>query len=137
MASAATAFDEFCRREDVPAEARWRIQVALDEILSNIVKHGYREHAGAIALAFSQDGRDVTVEVVDTAAEFDPRDAPAADTTSPLDARRAGGLGVRFAQALVDELAYDRRGEENHLRLTWHLRPGGAGTEPGKTDGHR
>jgi serine/threonine-protein kinase RsbW len=137
VARAATAFDEFCRRRDVPADARWRVQVALDEILSNIVKHGYQDGGGTIALAFSKDGRAITVEVIDTAPAFDPREAPAPDTTSPLETRRPGGLGVRFAEALVDELAYERRGEENHLRLTWHVRPGGAGTGPGKTDGNR
>ena len=137
LARAATAFDEFCKRRTVPDEARWRIQVALDEILSNIIKHGYRNGQGAIGLAFSEDGRGVTVEIVDSAPAFDPREAPAADTTSPLEARRPGGLGVRFAEALVDELSYERRGEDNHLRLTWHVRPGGAGSGPGKTDGDR
>ncbi len=118
---AAAAFDEFCRSQGVPGEARWRFQVALDEILSNIVRHGLRGQDGAIALSFAFDGDAVTVGVVDGGPAFDPRQAPAPDTTSPLEARRPGGLGVRFAESLVGELAYERRDGENHLTLTWRV----------------
>jgi anti-sigma regulatory factor (Ser/Thr protein kinase) len=131
---AAAAFDEFCRRQGVPADARWRFQVALDEILSNIVRHGFRDHAGMIALTFSHTGQSISVEVVDGAPAFDPRQAPAPDTTSPLEARRPGGLGIKFAQDLLDELSYERRGDENHLRLTWHVRPDAASRT---TDGNQ
>lgn len=121
VSHAAAAFDEFCRDRRVPAEARWRFQVALDEILSNIVRHGFQGRPGTIALTFSHDRETITVQVVDGGPAFDPRLAPPADTTSPLESRRAGGLGVRFAESLLDGLSYERRGEENHLRLTWRV----------------
>ncbi|HUL71900.1 MAG TPA: ATP-binding protein [Vicinamibacterales bacterium] len=135
VSRAAAAFDEFCRGEGVPADARWRFQVALDEILSNIVRHGFDGRDGSIALTFAHTGRSVSVEVVDGAPAFDPRQAPAPDTTSPLDLRRPGGLGIKFAQDLLDELAYERRGDENHLKLTWHVRPDAAGATSRTTDG--
>src|SRR4029077_15845597 len=91
---AAAAFDEFCRDRGVPPEARWRFQVALDEILSNIVRHGYKHAGGTIALTFSHDGHAVSVEVVDSGPAFDPRHAPPPDTSSPLESRRPGGLGI-------------------------------------------
>ena len=119
---AAAAFDEFCRDRGVPAEARWRFQVALDEVLSNIVRHGYKDAAGTIALTFAHDGRAVSVEVVDSAPAFDPRHAPAPDTTLPIEARRPGGLGIVLAEELLDEMAYERRDEHNHLKLTWRMR---------------
>jgi serine/threonine-protein kinase RsbW len=126
---AAAAFDEFCRDRAVPPDARWRFQVALDEILSNIVRHGYKHTVGTIALTFAHDGRVVSVEVVDSGPAFDPRQAPPPDTSSPLEARRPGGLGIVLAEELLDELAYERRGEHNHLKLTWKMRR----DEPGPT----
>ena len=135
LSSAAAAFDKFCQLQQVPQDAHWRFQVVLDEILSNIVRHGYQGREGAVSLTFARERDLVTVEVVDQAPPFDPSQAPAPDTTSPLESRRPGGLGVRFAESLLDGLAYERRGEENHLRLTWRLPASGA---PDRTpDGNR
>lgn len=126
ISHAAAALDEFCRLRHVPQDACWRFQVVLDEILSNIVRHGYQGREGAISLTFARERELVLVEVVDQAPPFDPTQAPAPDTTSPLETRRPGGLGVRFAESLLDGLSYERRGEENHLRLTWRLPAPGA-----------
>ena len=135
ISRAAAAFDEFCRLRHVPQDARWRFQVVLDEILSNIVRHGYQGREGSIGLTFGHDRDFVTVHVVDQAPPFDPSQAPAPDTTSPLESRRPGGLGVRFAESLLDGLSYERRGEENHVRLTWRLPAPGA--PAGTADGNR
>ncbi len=135
ISRAAAAFDEFCRLGQVPQDARWRFQVVLDEILSNIVRHGYRGREGSIALTFVRDRDVIRVDVVDQAPPFDPTQAPDPDTTSPLESRRPGGLGVRFAESLLDGLSYERRGEENHVRLTWRLP--GSGGQAGTLDGNR
>ncbi len=128
VASAAAAFDAFCGAGGgVPAEVRWRFHVALDEILSNIVHHGYRDRAGAMALTFAASERGVSIEIVDDARAFDPRQAPPPDTTSPLESRRPGGLGIALTESLLDEVAYERRDEQNHVTLTWRRPPGAAG----------
>lgn len=119
VASAAAAFDAFCGRAGVPDDVRWRFHVALDEILSNVVRHGYRDRSGTMTLTFIEDAQGVSVEIVDRAPAFDPRQAPPPDTTSPLEARRPGGLGVALTESLLDELAYERRGEQNHVTLSW------------------
>jgi anti-sigma regulatory factor (Ser/Thr protein kinase) len=134
VSTAAAAFDDFCRQEQVPQDARWRFQVVLDEILSNIVRHGYRGREGLIRLTFSREPETVCVNVVDQAPPFDPTTAPVPDTTSPLESRRPGGLGVRFAESLLDGLSYERRGDENHVRLTWRLP--GSGAPAGTQDGN-
>lgn len=135
ISRAAAAFDEFCRLSQVPQDARWRFQVVLDEVLSNIVRHGYQGLEGSIGLTFARARDAIIVDVVDRAPPFDPSQAPAPDTTSPLETRRPGGLGVRFAESLLDGLSYERRGEENHLRLTWRLP--GSGAPAGTPDGNR
>ena len=135
VSHAAASFDEFCRLLQVPQDACWRFQVVLDELLSNIIRHGYRGREGSIRLTFARDGDAVIVDVVDQGPPFDPGQAPAPDTTSPLESRRPGGLGVRFAESLLDGLSYERRGEENHVRLTWRLPAPGA--PAGTADGNR
>ena len=88
-----------------------------------------------LTLTFAREPDLLIVDVVDQAPPFDPSQAPAADTTSPLETRRPGGLGVRFAESLLDGLSYERRGEENHVRLTWRLPAPGA--PAGTADGNR
>lgn len=122
VSRAAAAFDEFCRAQEVPDDARWRFLLALDEVLSNIVRHAYGDAAGAMRLTFGRTDREVSVTIVDTGPAFDPRQAPPPDTTSPLESRPPGGLGVHLVESLLDGLAYERRGNENHVTLTWHVR---------------
>jgi anti-sigma regulatory factor (Ser/Thr protein kinase) len=111
------AFERFGQRVQMPRPARWRVQLALDEILSNIALHGAGPGAvdPAIDVTFSFTGGVVGVEIVDTAAAFNPLLVPAPDTVSPLADRPEGGLGIALVRYLVDEASYERRGDRNHF----------------------
>ncbi|HYT68920.1 MAG TPA: ATP-binding protein [Vicinamibacterales bacterium] len=110
---AIVAFERFGRSHKVPAGSEWRVLLALDEILSNIVRHTSEEHA--IDMTFSVDGDIVGVEIVDSTAAFNPLLAPPPDTTSPLAERRPGGLGIALVRKLMDETYYERRNNRNHF----------------------
>lgn len=112
---AVEAFEQFSRVHDLAKGATWRFPLALDEILSNIVRHGLGARRAAIDLTFSLDGEDVVVEIVDRAAPFNPLLAPPPDTTSPLDERRPGGLGIALVRRLMDDTRYERRNGQNHF----------------------
>lgn len=116
---AVQAFEQFARTHDLPPGAAWRFLLALDEILSNIVRHGLAGRSGAIDLTFSIDEGWVAVEVVDSADGFNPLLAPAPDTSSPLDTRQPGGLGVALVRQLMDDIRYERRNERNHFLMRW------------------
>ena len=107
-----------------------RIRLVLDEIVVNIVAHGYedagdhREHQ--IGIHLSLDARDVlTVRVTDDAREYDPRSAPAPRFDLPVEERRKGGLGVHIVKAIMDTIDYRRVNGQNILTLTKKL-----GVEP-------
>ena len=114
---AVEAFERFGREHDLSAAAAWRLPLALDEILSNIVRHGLAGRPAAIDLTFSIDGEDVVVEIVDAADAFNPLLAPAPDTTSPLDERQPGGLGIALVRRLMDDTRYERRNGRNHFLM--------------------
>ncbi len=116
---AVDAFEQFGRSRELPPRDAWRVLLALDEILSNIVRHGLAGSRAPIDVTFSfADGR-VVVEIVDSAEAFNPLLAPAPDTSSPLDQRQPGGLGIALVQQLMDEIEYERRDERNHFVMTW------------------
>jgi serine/threonine-protein kinase RsbW len=124
LTEAVGAADGFCREAGVPDELRRRLLTALDEVLANVVHHALAGAEGTVEMTLSGDQRAVRATVVDPGAPFNPLLAPEADTTSPLEARRVGGLGIALVRALVDEVAYERRGNRNRLTLTWRLARG-------------
>lgn len=111
------AFERFGQRFRMPAPARRRVQLALDEILSNILLHGVYPDTGdpTIDVTFSFQGGVIGVEVVDTAAAFNPLLVPPPDTTSPLAVRPEGGLGIALVRHLMDEASYERRNNRNYF----------------------
>jgi sigma-B regulation protein RsbU (phosphoserine phosphatase) len=98
------------------------LHLALEEIVSNVMMHGYGAAAGTIAVAGSVSTRRVVVEVRDRGVAFDPLQAPPPDLELPVDERPIGGLGILLARELMDEVRYERRTEENVLWLVRYLR---------------
>ncbi len=126
----AEAFERFSAACALPSQARWRFLVALDEVVSNVVRHGLEPRAGPIVLTFSFESGVLSAEVVDAAGPFDPLAAPSPDTASSLARRRPGGIGIALTRGLMDDVRYERREDRNHLTMTWRLRPDPSGPAP-------
>lgn len=100
------------------------LEVVLDEVLSSIVRHGFRdgrEHEIRITLAV--DGDVVVVTVEDDGPAFNPLTHPLPDRNTPLEGRTVGGLGIQLIRGLMDEVSHQRVGERNRLVLR-RRRPG-------------
>jgi serine/threonine-protein kinase RsbW len=121
MRRAAEAFEAFTTPRRIPASGRNRFLLVLDEILSNIIRHGQLPATDTIDLTFSADDDVVAVEFVDSAAAFNPLDAPPPDTTATLESRQPGGLGIALVRAMMDEVRYERRDGHNVLTLVARL----------------
>jgi serine/threonine-protein kinase RsbW len=113
-------FEQFSHTRGLPDDVRRRFLVALDEVLSNVVRHG-RPADGLVQVDFKLAGSDVTVTVEDQGPPFNPLEAGPADTSSPLDQRKPGGLGIELAQRLLEGVRYDRTAGRNRLTLTDRL----------------
>jgi len=104
------AFEHFGRAHDLPRAVEWRTLLALDEMLSNIARHGAAVH---VDLTFTLDDGALTVDIGDSGPPFNPLDAPPPDTTSALQIRQPGGLGIALVRSLMDETRYERRDNRN------------------------
>jgi anti-sigma regulatory factor (Ser/Thr protein kinase) len=67
---------------------------------------------------FTVAGDRLLVTVEDQGHPFSPLDAPAADTASPLDKRKAGGLGIELVRRLFESVQYEHTGGRNRLTMT-------------------
>jgi serine/threonine-protein kinase RsbW len=88
----------------------YRLELAVDEIATNIVNHGYSEtgRTGKIVVHAAIDADALTITLEDTAVPFDPgrlKRPPQIDL--PLADRPVGGLGVFLAIENVDEFRYE------------------------------
>lgn len=104
---------------EVPARALMDLQVALDEIISNVVKYSWRDdgmHTMLVRIAVNATG--ISMDVFDDGQPFVPRQAPAAAARPAGQRPRPGGVGIQMAKRLVDDLNYERVGGRNHTTLT-------------------
>jgi anti-sigma regulatory factor (Ser/Thr protein kinase) len=97
-------------------KATYRLRLAVDEIATNIVTHGYAEAGieGAVEVWAEMDERTLTLSLEDTGVAYDPRQSkPPGNLDMPLDEREIGGLGVYLVYQNVDTFDYERVGDRN------------------------
>ncbi|CAM5368154.1 histidine kinase [Streptomyces avidinii] len=99
--------------------AAYRIRLAVDELATNIVVHGYRGGDGRITVRGRSGPGRVRISVEDSAPAFDPaRGRLPPDRGTAPERRRIGGLGIHLALTSVDEYGYERRDGRNISTLT-------------------
>jgi serine/threonine-protein kinase RsbW len=110
----ASTLEYFAEVGNIPSKALFRLNLALDELLTNVISYGYPEQrVGEIRIRVRFDGNRIEVRLADDALAFDPFSVPDPDISSSLDERPIGGLGVHFVRTLMDEVSYSREGREN------------------------
>ena len=115
-AAAANAFpEEVLTRLGCPLDAVTKINIAVDEIFSNIVKYsGGRE----VTIECGAVGSDTAVvRFTDDGRPYDPLQMPEPDTSKPIDEREAGGLGIYLVKQMMDNLSYEYRDNKNILTV--------------------
>jgi serine/threonine-protein kinase RsbW len=80
---------------------------AVDELVCNVVGHGYAGRPGTIEVAFVETPDAIGFRIRDDAPAFDPTSVPDPPLDLPLAQRRLGGMGIHLARALTDE--FDHR----------------------------
>ena len=96
--------------------AAYRLRLAIDEIATNVITHGYEEAGleGDLRLEIEIAEDALTIALEDTGAEYDPqRKELPTDLHLPLEERAVGGLGIFLTLTGVDEFRYSRREGRN------------------------
>lgn len=119
---------EAAKRAGLDEPASYRLRLAVDEIATNIIVHGYAEAhlSGAVEVIVRLQSQALTIELEDTADAYDPTQvlSPSSEVLQrPMEERPVGGLGVMLARSGVDDFTYERTGGKN--RTIFRVRRGG------------
>ncbi len=117
-------FEQFALEHDLPMGLTFKFQLALDELLTNVVSYAFEEGAAApvITLALHLTDDKLEARLQDNGRPFNPlRDAPVPDLDLSAEDRRLGGLGIHLTKAFVHALNYERVDGWNRLYLVQPL----------------
>ena len=133
---AVEAVRRFALDHGLPDLATDALVVAVDEAISNILRHGYDDSAEpAVTIEAVADEEGVEVALVDGGRPFSPLDWPAPALEGGAAERPVGGLGIYLMRTLADRLTYRREGASNRLTLRKKRAAPLAGGGPGREDG--
>jgi sigma-B regulation protein RsbU (phosphoserine phosphatase) len=115
---------DFGEEHGVPEETRFRVRLALDEALVNVVRYAYDdEEDHDIRVVATWDGEWLVIEVQDDGKPFNPLETSQPDIGESLEERKVGGLGIHLVRNMMDELSYRRELDSNILTLKTTPRP--------------
>jgi serine phosphatase RsbU (regulator of sigma subunit)/anti-sigma regulatory factor (Ser/Thr protein kinase) len=102
--------------------AAYNLLLAVDEIATNVVTHGYEEAGlqGEISVAATIDDNRLTIFLSDHGATYDPHLHQEPDDEGlkkKLADRPIGGLGIMLAKSSVDDLQYESTPQGNVHRF--------------------
>jgi anti-sigma regulatory factor (Ser/Thr protein kinase) len=111
--------ERFGEAAGLPMKTVFRINLVMDELLTNAISYGYRDRSQhEIRIKIHAEDGKVAVDIIDDGAPFNPVDeAPAPDLESEVDDRQIGGLGLHLVRNMVERVGYARDDVRNHLTL--------------------
>jgi anti-sigma regulatory factor (Ser/Thr protein kinase) len=100
-----------------------QIEVAIDELFSNIAYYAYEDSKGkaTVRVEISKDPLAVIITFIDDGIPYDPLKKKDPNTLLSADERQAGGLGIYLVKKMMDEIVYEYKEGKNILSIKKHI----------------
>lgn len=98
----------------IPDELSMPINLALEEIVSNVMLYAYPHSSGRVLVEYTAP---MIFTITDSGIPFDPTKQKEADITLSAEEREIGGLGIHLVRQIMDEVIYERVEDKNVLTL--------------------
>ena len=120
---AVTAFvDAKLEALDCPPKAQMQIDVAIDELFSNIARYAY-DPSGPATVRVDVEREPVAVRItfIDHGKPYDPLAKADPDVTLTAEERPIGGLGIFMVKKTMDDVRYEYKDGQNILTVEKRL----------------
>lgn len=108
--------EAFCAEAAIGREGCLRLNLLLEELFTNTVRHGHRGDCDApVWVSLASGERSVTVSYEDTARPFNPFEFVSPDTTQEI--RKLDGRGLLLLETLTVEREYAYLYGRNCIRI--------------------
>ncbi|MBO4880389.1 MAG: anti-sigma factor antagonist [Firmicutes bacterium] len=115
--------DEHLETMGFSPKAQMQIDVAVEEIFTNIALYAYAPGSGTAKVRFEKeaDPPAAVITFLDRGVPYDPLERSDPDIALSADDREIGGLGIFMAKKLMDDVSYDYKDGQNILTLKKNL----------------
>jgi len=122
-----TAFvDKQLKALDCPVKAKAQIDIAIDEIFSNIARYAYNPEVGEATVRFEvqENPLSVIITFIDGGVPYNPLTTAEPDTGLSAKERSVGGLGLFIVRKSMDDISYSYEGGKNILTVRKNIGKG-------------
>ena len=111
--------DEILETVECPVKVQMKIDIAVDEIFSNIAHYAYCPQTGMVTVQVEvlKEPWTVCITFIDQGIPYNPLSMPEPDTSSSVEERQLGGLGIYMVRKSMDAVSYEYRERENILTI--------------------
>ena len=106
--------EETLAQKDVPVKIAVKMNIAVDEIYSNIQRYSGATKA---TIECTVENNRIVLVFTDNGSPYNPLDKEDPDTKLPADEREIGGLGIFMVKKTMDEVTYEYSEGMNRLTL--------------------
>jgi len=101
----------------------YKIELAVEEILVNVIHYAYGPKSGLIEMSLKVEPRShIEIGIRDWGVPFNPcLQGPNVNVNASMEERKEGGLGIFLAHQLLDDILYEWDGTSNLLILIKHF----------------
>ena len=93
------------------------LEIAVDEIVSNVARYAYEGGEGKVTVKFASDDQGITVTVIDCGVPYNPLEKEDPDITLSAEERGIGGYGIFIVKKVMDEVTYEYKDNKNILTM--------------------
>ncbi len=104
---------------DCSMKAQMQIDVAIDELFSNIAFYAYGEETGkaTVKVETFDNPKAVELSFVDSGMQYNPLQKDDPDITLSAEERGIGGLGIFIVKKSMDGMDYEYKDGKNILKI--------------------
>jgi anti-sigma regulatory factor (Ser/Thr protein kinase) len=117
---AVTAFvEEQLEQYNCPMKAQMQIDIAIDELFSNIAQYAYNPKTGkaTVRVEVTENPMAVIITFIDNGVPYNPLAKTDPDVTLSADERQIGGLGIFMVKKSMDDISYEYKNGQNILKI--------------------